>query len=449
MKLNHAKNILIIVLAFIAVIQIGELWFGDVSNRNFFYTFFSPERREDTLEEQKNIVSPFRFITSFGNKNFYIDYKGIPSTVYGGVVDNIVAAAVRDGEFAAAKELQWDEILKNRAVIYQYAVYMPSEPYAKALGQKNNSITSKVKFFDYVAVVPFRNTGERLKVIFIDAPGGMAYEYGVNQNTLNENLLKAIQSSQEASREMYYISSAQSGLDVFAKNEFIPQWTSPTYVYPLVRTLNPYLIDETMEKNVAYFFDNPTKVWAYSENRVYTYSDEKTVVKYMPNGVIEYSNYSTVTKSYEPDFLYDFCTALSFLRRDIRLANDYYLSGYNATSKAYTFYFGYVVNNMPIMLSEKAADKTGDDGIKHFIEVTVENGQVTKYRKTVEHFVADNTAPQAATLDFFRSLNSIGISGGKTRLNTATIGYRFDKSPQLFLFWNLNINGAEYMRSAQ
>ena len=67
------------------------------------------------------------------------------------------------------------------------------------------------------------------------------------------------------------------------------------------------------------------------------FGDESTVVKYYSSGVLEYSNYKVETER-ENTFANNYISALSVLKKDAYLDNEFYLDSYTVDNNGnYTF----------------------------------------------------------------------------------------------------------------
>lgn len=455
--MKQAKNVLIVILVIMALFQTERLWFEEFSNRNFFLSvnvgISASERRSD-------IVSPYRMVVNFGNNTYRIIYNGLKNHSLKQQADTVIRQALKDGQFLETQTIDWNEILKNRSVLYEYTFSMPIEAFMTGIGQKSGAVSSKVKAFDTIVLVPNINSSEKFKILFLDTESNASYQFVLNKGQAFESFHKEITGLNEG--ELYYISSRQSGFEYFPGNIFIPQWPGQSYRYPVLRSVNPYgeLLLTSVGRKVDVFFNNPAAKWEDTVNGVYTYGDESVVVKYYPNHVLEYSNYETYDKSRPTGLLSDYEAAVSFIAGDRLITNDYYLSGYRQEEDARIFYFDYAINNMPLTLSKETQFQIEMD---HPIEITVERENVIKYRKHVYNYEMEEELWERPTKDFINSLNEIIVRNQqededyKEAVTKLELGYLVDVKPggalglndQLFFNWCYEINGRVLNVSAQ
>ncbi len=413
---NNIKTFFIAFLALSAIYLTGQLWFEKISNRNFFYTVLSFLSFEpsNNIEEEYTIVAPTRIITNFGNKTYNIIYNNISTSLQKKNGDEAIKLILSKGSFVKSDKIDWDYVLSNMSYIYDYSFSVPSEFLIGSFGQKNNSVSTKIKAFDSIVIIPARNIGEKLKLLFIDKTEDLYYEFLLeesNTDQITKTIINDIKTIQTNNDSLLYGSSHQKGFNMFTENTFIPE-IEDFYAFPSLEPINPYakngdVLKNTITSKILDFFDNQTIEYQSK----YTFSDENIVVKYYPEHVLEYSDYSIANNSLNINLLGKYYTALSFIKKDTTVINEFYLADYKVEDNIYTFYFDYAINDFPIMLPESLQSKIK---MKHFIEISVENNKISKYKKYVYNFISEERANEVATVGFIENYNKILTEDIKT-----------------------------------
>lgn len=386
---NNAKNLLLVFLVGFSIYQTAELWLRDSLSRNFFYVLLA-QYNTGANANINNFVLPYRIVTSIGNNRFDIMYTGVSESNKRQLVDYAITVALNDGEYIATHEtIDFNRVLSYRSIIYEYRFSMPTETFVRVLAEGTDMLASEFSYFNSVAVIPSPNASNLVYFIFMDTENNRAYEYQVIRSSLHDMLNREIQNSHRnlSAYQIYYVSSELMGLD-FRTNIFLPRWRGQEYEYNMVRILNNhYEIQPTVSavgRNLYMFFENPAAVWSNIRDNIFIYSDENIVVQYFQNGVLEYINYRHGTT--QGDLLSDFDVATRFLSSDTMVINETFLAGFTEAENKRVFYFDYVINNFPIIFTDRFKQDMGLTDLSHAIEITVQNGIVTRYRKIAYSF---------------------------------------------------------------
>ncbi len=388
MNINKTKNYIILFFVMLAIYQTAKLWFEDFSSHNFFYYLANVGAKDTQIDHNMHTIS--RIFVNLGNKKFVApvtthtdDSKPDPlaEPLYG-----CIALAAASGTFVGEKAVDYNALLKNKSIIVQFAPSMTLMPKNNLLSPNTIKNGSNI-MFDTMIITPLSDASDTANIFFVNSDSGTASEVYV-KNKLIESMGTIIADSVPALMDFYYESSAINGFALFQTNVFLDRWSGYQYKYKPLKKENPYtengdLLLNYIERHVSVFFDNPSTNWVSKVNEIYTYSDENTVVKYYPKGILEYSNYrsdKTTTKL----SLYDaYLLAIRFLEKDTSIKNDYYLANYVNKDGQDCFYFNYKIDNFPI---EMTIGLKKELEMQSFIEVTVEDQRVTKYKRYVYNF---------------------------------------------------------------
>lgn len=421
MKVGFVKNSIITFFVLLAIYQTAKLWFEDFSSHNFFYELFSVE---NSVEIDEGAF--FTLESIFVNRNDE-KIKKFSSDIYTSefkpVFDKAINLVAEKGCFIFSGKLDWDSVLSSKSVIYQYSTHIVPHDIAMMFGFKKSIMDPVSVDIDTVCIIPSASVPEYIDVIFANSETNTAYTFRLENNNYIYDLSDTISGMNESKDgELYYISTAKNGFDIFDKNIFIPNWSGAGFGYNTVEMVNPFeeegsVLMNRLEKNIDIFFDNPAAKWTSQVNNVYTYSDENTVLKYYTTGVLEYSGYNTVTDSSQGSFYDDYKQAIAFIAKDTNIKNEYYLKKYEKDSEKTVLYFDYKIGNFPIMLSE---DIKKNIEMSSVIEVTVANGRVSKYKRFVYNFSLNRSYQTFVVENFLEVIDSVLAKNQSEQLGLAT-----------------------------
>lgn len=454
MSLNRVKNFIITFFVLLAIYQTAKLWFEDFSNHNFFYSFKSIQGGSVNDYEVSSLIE--NIVVGKGSNKFFCDYNNSENKEYKNIFEQAIRKSLENGNYIGKEDINVQENLTGKIVIYNYSFFINSEDINYVFNIKSN-ISNKIKRFNKIMIIPDISTNENLKIAFLDTEENLSYLVELRKNDIINSTIDAINNFKTENEDFYYISSIQNGFDIFKTNIFIPRWIGNSIGYKPIIMSNPLESDggvllNQLEKDINMFFDNPAAKWPSKINDVFTYSDENTVVKYYTNGVLEYSNYKSSNDNLkEIKFSKCYKTALSFLKKDTNIKNEYYLKDYKKEDDRITFYFEYKINNFPIILSDELKSQIGMNSI---IEISATNSKVLKYKKYVYEFSIDETEIIFAETDFLEAIDNIFLlrqnnSKEREKIDNISLSYTAEKGTnKIYLKWFININDNSYIVSS-
>lgn len=372
-----SKSILIFALAILSVYQVSQLWFINITDRNFILYVtarFAPVA-PNGIEE---FARPFRII--HGHENFSVIYSGISrSTAWTDFGMPIINETLTNGVFLAKEPIPHGRILEERAFIFEYAFLMSPEIFTLAFGQRAGGIleSSNVENFYRIAVIPSSNND--FYVFFMD--DNYAWGFEVNSTTQMPNI---------AHNALLF--SPINGLN------FKPQ-VQRGFTYHPVTVVNPYqdtvsggIHFASISPRIENFFNNPATInQSRGADGIYNFNNMHARVRYLINDVLEYTSFRPIgTTATSPGLTSNFSSAFAFVESDPYVINEFFLAGYEIRGREYVFWFDYVINNFPLRFAEPW--ETGPscrDALPHPIEVVVDHGRVVRYRRLAYSFVAD------------------------------------------------------------
>ncbi len=442
MKKNKLINLSIVLLALLAVIQTGSLWLGQTGSRNIFYSYFN-----NVFSSGKNSNESYRPIIAescavgIGSNRYAI--FSVQNGKYWAEAENAISAALENGLTAKNSALDWN-VFTDKNIVLKYPFSVSSAEFAKGFSGTNSIAIDN---FDFIVVTP-SYMDDKITVTFINSEDNSTSAITAADSAANKSLCNAIDETE--SSDLLYISSAQSGFNIFKSNVFLPQWTAEEYSYSPLRSVqagtdeNEILTTYAIKKMVQPFFE-PYGLDGSSidTNGVHLFYTEETVVKYYPNGVLEYFSYEKSNESQTLASAYDSC--MKFIENDTSIGTDIYLSDAETTTEGIVFRFNYSCENVPIELSEELKERLG---IESAIEVVVNNNIVKKYRKYAYNFYPNNEEVLFANTDFLSEINRVimeySSDGQAILVNDISLCYYADGNKGVSLKWITNLGGNTY-----
>lgn len=432
------KTICIFLLVFAAVFQTTKLWF-DSTNHNFFYSFGNKNSSAQINNIQK--IIPSRIMVNFGNNKYKVLNVQKDAMVLE-ASDAAISQTLREGKVILSEKIDWTKILSSRSIIFEYNFVLNSESFSKSYEENANSFSVKVSKFNQISIVFPRTISDSLRVTFIDTESDKCISLQTESFSINENINKYFDNEQiSESTDLFYISSKQSGVDIFTSNVFIPQWSKADVLINGIKISNNFLISGMNYIDV--FFENPAAIMRGVDiDNNPTFSDEKTVLKYYDN-VLEYFNYQTANTVGNNLLYYNYSSAINFMNRDLSLTNSIYMTSAQIEDSRWSFQFEYTINGLPVYFSEETLSKSN---MKSAIEIEVQNGVVTKYKRFLVNISLTDEFYEVST-DFLTVINTIitteGMPAENTFFDDIDLGY-YISSDKNRLCWTVNLRNNSY-----
>ncbi|MCL2604343.1 MAG: hypothetical protein FWD90_07680 [Defluviitaleaceae bacterium] len=379
--LRRIKTLVIIVLGVLAVYQTGRLWFVNITNRSFF-VYFAALFDAPAPDGYTDIVRPMRVVFGNGDGRFDMRYGVNEPTA-----DNAIAEILRRGDFVGTSDAAptLNAALRGPIVLYEYAFTVNSDIFAPAFNSRTGAaLTDRgLESFNAVAVVP-------AGVIFLDSERAWTFALPSGQFQLPDFYID----------DNLYFNATDTRI-------FLPR-TQDGWRHNTLRMTNPYAnrLGEvqlhSVNAQVSYLFDNPAIRNPRMVDNVITISTINTRVRYFPGNILEYNCFRPIRRGERPDFMTDFSGALAFVNNDPHASShDFYLAGFESRGRTHVFWFNYVIGGteaggFPLLTPEDGWGPTHDP-LPYPIEVVVDHGRVTRYRKLAFTFGLDTLNRQTLT----------------------------------------------------
>ena len=386
MSMGRFKNIIIILLIFLAVYQTGSLWFEDSAGTNILANIYRPKEGAPESGLKRHFAYPMRVVTGDGGGKFFVSYSMADNELLR-LCDNMIEESLKSGTFEQVSRLDWNENLKQSVAVYEYNFSVPSSEFIKAMGLRTSVLSSELEVFDTI-LIQADESGSAV-ITWHDSVSENSVRVNANlAQYSNDFQLAASAAAAEYSNGVYYVSSVMEGIES-RENFFIPAWGERGGYYVLGKIDTDYydssvgVEKSTIRANMMTFFDNPSAVYDATTETIAS-GDENTIVKYYSNDVLEYTSYKWDSKS--TDLLDDYAVALDFIaKRDVLMTNEIYLSYCDELKGERHFYFDYVVNDLPVIFAEQLKSLVKDQ-ITSGIKVVVREGSLVGYTRLAYNF---------------------------------------------------------------
>ena len=262
-----------------------------------------------------------------------------------------------------------------------------------------------IKSFDCIALVPSKTGNGTTNVYFINTSLGEYCNMSINKSRISTKLYAMLEAKQS---DLTYVSTKQSGFNLFRDSVFVPQWKGDSLPYRSVMEINPFMKDGSinryfLENSVDSFFKNLEADWnRVDETGTFVFSDETVVVRYYPKGILEYYSYGTYDTEIKTDIVTGYQICKNFMNNDTSLETETYLSDVEINGNEILYYFDYTIDNYPVLLSE-AVQKEFD--MPHAIEFCVRGNSVRKYKRYAHNFKAVDIKDKEISVEFLGALD--------------------------------------------
>ncbi|MCL2378468.1 MAG: hypothetical protein FWC77_04995 [Defluviitaleaceae bacterium] len=386
--LRRAKSFLILALVALALYQAGRLWFIHLANRNFF-EYVSARFVPSVPERGWEFVRPMRVVSGSGDGVFAMRYDGLMDVPFRTYFDTVMTEMFANGRFVSEAETDYRRVLSRPVLIYEYAFYMPGDVFPLGFNQRTTGfLTGRgVLEFNSVAIWPWVD-GQDARVFFIN--NDRTWEFVLD--AAREQLVFPIHPVPSSS--IHFVSSILEGYEFLPPGSFVARSGDIGFSYFPVIVTNPYRPHiggslEHIRNQVSHFFDNPATInHRVAGDGVWTVSNIHTVVRYFGTDVLEYSSFRPRRRNITTSFLDDFSAAWAFILNDPHVIdeNEVFLTGFEARGTGYVFWFGYIIDNFPILMPDNWEVSSPEDILPAPIEVVVEQGRVVQYRRLAHNF---------------------------------------------------------------
>ncbi|PKM93542.1 MAG: hypothetical protein CVU84_15300 [Firmicutes bacterium HGW-Firmicutes-1] len=450
MNKSVVKSLILGLLILTSIYQIITLWFDNISDRNFFYSFL--DKTVAIISEPKGqpdrayMAEPHMLGVFLGasDKDFTIIQK--KNLDY----DKLLTASMKAFTKVLSKGKLEDvyeedsKLWQSRGLIFALSLSMTKEALARDLNVSESSFKN-LSSTKTMGLIPAKEKTDKIKAYFIDDQTGDVYVFSLGQNELREEnkSIKAYINKMEDKSFPPYISSLKNDIEQFNENILLPLPTENLQYNNGLSFSTPFITDENFEKEdlekfVNGFFDTPNVKWTIPNIDVMIYGDDDTIVKYNNGAVFEYSSVLSDNNT-SLNVSECFNVAETFLAKDVLLSTqDYYLKAYTVLDKKTIFYYKYGYDGLPLLMDQQ---KLTNIHMKYPMEITVENGKVVKYKRVL---IAINGLEGQ---EVFKSrledaLNSFigSFDVGKGELEDMCLGYVMEEN-KAKLMWIIKFNG--------
>ncbi len=405
MNINKMKSFVIIILVITAVYQTGLLWLEDTASHNFFYTVFGLGGQKQITAEENTFLLPSKFVIGSGNRKYAVAYASdIEKEAILSEGDNLLQEILMQGTAdTATQKINWEAILEEKCLLLEYHFSIPVVEYFQNYSKK--LLIPSLKSFNCIAFVPSKTSNGMTNVYFIDTNLEQSWRVTMEKSRFAPTLYAMLEAKEN---NLAYVSTKQSGFNLFRDSVFVPQWKEKSLPYRSIMEINPFMQDGSinryyLENSVDSFFKNLESDWnRVDEAGTFVFSDETVVVRYYPKGILEYYSYERYNTEAATDIATGYKMCKNFMNNDVSLETDVYLSGIEINRNETIYYFDYTVDNYPILFSE-AIQKEFE--MPHAIEFSIRGNSVRKYKRYAHNFKAVDSKDKEISVEFLEALD--------------------------------------------
>jgi len=382
---RRLKSFLILAFVALAIFLTGQLWFVNLSNRNFFL-YLAARWNPSVAEGYREFVRPMRFIYGDGTGRFDKSYSGLMDAHSRTYFDAVLTELFDSGTFLSVSTTDYVRLHSRPVLIYEYAFPMPANIFPLGFNQRTGGFltTRGIGEFTSVAIwLPYEAEG--ISVFFIGH--GQKWEFNLDMAGLDGFPVIPV-----STVGLHFVSAVLEGYDNLPPGTFVPRsGDQGRFPFSPAIVTNPYLTHAGASLNyirnrVAPFFDNPaTMRGRVAGDGVWTYSNIHTTVRYFATEVLEYASFRPRRPNATSSLMGDFSAALAFIDNDNLVDNEIFLKGFEARGDGYVFWFGYILGYFPILMPDGWLVAYGDV-LPAPIEVVVSQGRVVLYRRLAHNF---------------------------------------------------------------
>ncbi|MCL2571725.1 MAG: hypothetical protein FWE11_04920 [Defluviitaleaceae bacterium] len=384
---RRLKSLLILIFVALAIYQTGQLWFVNLSNRNFFL-YLADRWNPSVAAGYREFVRPMRLVYGDGSGRFGISASGLMDTQQRAYFDTVLTAMFDRGNFIGSSETDFNRLLSRPMLLSEYAFLMPSHVFPLGFNQRTGGFLTSRGIVDFTKVViwlPYENYDD-LRVFFVS--GDQTWEFTIDHNGLEIFPIHPVSTG-----SLYFVSAALEGYEGLDASTFVPRAGDLNrFASTTVVMTNPYRTQvgislDFVGNQVAQFFDNPATInGRVAADGVWTYSNVHTTVRYFDTDVLEYASFRPRRQNATTSLMDDFSAAIAFIDEDNHVVNEFFLMDFECRGIGYVFWFGYIVDNFPILMPDGWRVSSHDDILTAPIEVVVEQGRVVLYRRLAHNF---------------------------------------------------------------
>lgn len=385
MKKTWIKTPILIILIITSIYQTTRLWFDDLSNRNFFYSFIDSENyvTPDLYKEKSYLITPE--VMAIYNINSDKDFTVIKSTrrEFRDIFQystSLLKEIISNGE--SVEQDDQENLEEQRNILMQFPFEITPDILVKDIKLNSNNNLKNITKFDEIVISPAMGTEKYLYVLFI-SKGNDVSTLKIAREDISELNTSIVDKTIEL--EDIELPRYTSTVDIkwFSDNLLLP--ISNNFDYKSLYIRKPFIYNNKIDKEeltryVNGFFTNKYK-WSFEDEDQWTYSFENVILKYNSDGIIEYTDTTNVGENNNSNVVDSFQVAQRFLERDNKLYQlEYYLDKYEVQNGCIKFYYAYKYNDYKILVSKDIKNRIG---LRYPIEIEISNGKVKTYKRLV------------------------------------------------------------------
>ncbi|MCL2406949.1 MAG: hypothetical protein FWC95_03380 [Defluviitaleaceae bacterium] len=398
------KNISILLLIALCIVQAGRLWFGGVPRLDFLYILGIERSPVGLTEAMDSLAVPRRMLISVGEQRFVATYTSVAEAPQYIAASSILREVMRM-DIAPVIYSDFDvpsiltEPYNGDVVVFDYGFAMPAAAFFAAK-QEPNRLEGYMDEFNMIIFISDRIEADEgypygsTRIFFINT---FLLQHTIVEFITEQYVCLASSSFEHDWQNLFYVPSLTGGSPMFLPRSFFQEATFRQIQITSNYTLSGDGVDGIMRG----FFDEPEHVHGSSDPfERNTFRDNFVTAIYFEHiNVIEYRNWQTggrATGTLQEAYA---LARLFITDRDVTFNNESFLSHFEYEDGRWRLFFNLIYDNLPIMLSDELREILSMDS---FIEITIERGRVTHYKRyaVLVHFHQQNFVAGHFIIDY-------------------------------------------------
>jgi len=400
---EHIKSILIIMLVFMSMIQVGILW-NDKSHgfpTGFFMAVFGEEKVPvtHTVASEKLFV-PYRMVLSSGDDYHWIIAPGSPDYNYFWRLGRDSIKKIVSGEYRKIESnTEWKEVTTRMGVTFAFRTEITPELLSWYLGisEKEREIPSLLKF----KIVPdMSRSGSAELYVYSGRGKPLKYEAGglLKDTDILKKVENYIYNNVERERQRTYITiedskqAERAGMepDVLYITHGPQLWEYKNVSAKIPEKLQNASKNTELISNIVLGADKGRFIAVTYEEGTIQFNDANNIYKIFPDGVYEYNYLQSTGETDKGSIGEALLNAYRFIDRNYPLLHnteniDLVITDINKSQNGYyTFRFDYYMDGVPLHINIKSAG--AGDPVTSAIVINANEKRVLKCRWLMREF---------------------------------------------------------------
>lgn len=452
--LGFVKVMVLAVLIVASIYQTGELWFGDTSDRSFFYDVIKKASgpAEALVIMEDDIIVPEQLGIFLDAPDIEYTVIGYGAAMFDSIVEastNVLKTVLEEGSYIGTLDTEediWEEQHLILILPFDYSGNNLSEGFGLSPVKTENlaSVAS-------VIIVPAGEDQLSLHMYIESGIDNQVFHYVIDRETVqidDEVLSNSLSKVVERDNNAAYRSTRKNHLPGYGRTLLLPLVSRNIRYHSSIYWEIPFVDEGTFDQDgvrqlIRPFFDNPDVIGEIAFDDELRFTLGKISVKYNNEGILEYTNNSETQGV--PELVEAVALSQQFLKKwEKNTSFEYHLVDYAEGSEDMTIYYNVGYNGFPIVMSEAEHDVFG---MPYSVAVTVRGSEVVHYKSILREI--PELMPQFEIFDtpYEDALDSLIAEVGPltSPITNMYLGYKWvQEASEMNLHWIVEVDDQVY-----